>query len=214
MSAKLSRVSFIDSLQLQGNAFEGEALSSLYSVSSLQILRLDNNPISGTIESRIRNLVNLRELWLAETDVGGSLPDELFGLPQLDTLRLGGAKFEGTLSDDFRLLNETINIIDLHDNDFSGEIPVSAFGACDDLGRWDLVQDYTVWFISLFFLSTEVLLLYGNSKLTGSIVINSTYIDPLCLARGQAQDKLRLFRVACETVQCDCCDKCIPLDSN
>jgi hypothetical protein len=134
-------VSPLVSLQLQGNAFEGEALSSLYWVSSLEILRLDGNPLSGTIDSRLRNLVNLRELWLGETDIGGSLPDELFGLPKLDTLRLGGAKFEGILSDDFRRLKETINVIDLSNNYFSGEIPVSAFGACEDLGRRDLTDD-------------------------------------------------------------------------
>ena len=101
--------------------------------SYFEILKLGGNDIRGTIPAKISSMSSLKELYLGNSQIGGLIPPELYLLESLELLDLQNGTFEGELSEDFRLLNKTIEEIYLDQNDFSGPVP-AAFDVCKELG--------------------------------------------------------------------------------
>jgi hypothetical protein len=110
--------------------------------------------------------------------MGGEIPSEIFKLQKLEDLLLQESSFSGTLSEDFALLNATLEDLWLNENDFSGAIPV-AFNELTKL---------------------EQLLVQGND-LVGSIS------DEICMRRGFLSGEINTLEVDCD-IACLCCDPC------
>ena len=64
----------------------------------------------------------------------GTLPTHLFELQSMSTLKLFSANFTGTLPTEIGLLNQTLNVLDVSNNDMTGSIPVAALDNCHQLG--------------------------------------------------------------------------------
>jgi len=52
----------------------------------------------------------------------------VYRLPRLQTLDLRNAAFSGVISEDFGLLNRTLRVLDLSNNQFEGSIPAALDG--------------------------------------------------------------------------------------
>lgn len=102
--------------------------------SNFEILKLGGNNIRGTIPAKISSMSSLKELYLGNSQMGGLIPPELYRLESLQVVDLRNGTFEGELSEDFRLLNQTIQEITLDQNDFSGPVP-AAFDVCKQLRK-------------------------------------------------------------------------------
>lgn len=79
-------------------------------------------------------MAEVEVIGLGDSSMEGELPPELFRLRNLRELDLRNANFGGELSEDFRLLNQTIEEIRLNGNAFTGDFP-EAFGYCEQLRK-------------------------------------------------------------------------------
>ena len=86
-------------------------------------MRVGGNDLEGSILAEISGMASLRRLDMSHSRVGGTIPSELYRLEFLQEIHLQNATFEGKLSEDFRLLNRTLEEVLLNDNNFSGPVP-------------------------------------------------------------------------------------------
>ena len=95
-------------------------------------------------------------------------------LPALATLSLQDSQFSGSLrEEDFAHIAETISVLRLENNGFSGPIPIGALESAVVL---------------------EGLYVYGNPELTGS------FTQTICAKRGLAKGELQQLEVGCNLV--------------
>lgn len=202
--ANLGEMSTVKVLDLNDNAFSGsipstigsmQALTRLdlgmnnltgtiplevYDLTNLSVLYLGNNKIGGTIASEIGNLSNLTEVSLGPSIMTGPLPAALFNLTQLEILQLQDSQFTGPLREiDFVQIADTITLLRLENNDFTGSIPIDAWEMVTVLGR---------------------LQVFGNPNLNGTIT------QTLCDKRGTHEPALQELKVGCN-IRCapGCC---------
>lgn len=121
----------LGSIELHNNKLKGSIPTTLYA-SNIETLRLGGNDLEGVIRPEIAQMVNLRHLMLGDSKMGGTIPSEVYRLQYLTELALHNADFGGELSEDFSLLNRTIEVILLDNNNFSGPVP-AAFDVCEEL---------------------------------------------------------------------------------
>lgn len=151
---------------------------SLFRNTKLKVLALGRNEaLSGSIPTFVGNMSSLEVLDLHATRFQGELPPELFLLPNLRTLDLSDAQFHGVVTEDIRLLCDTLRVLRLNDNDFSGSIPV-ALDECKQLEE----------------------LVLTNTGITGEVS------ETLCRKRGSSALQLSVLNVDC-AVACNCCGK-------
>lgn len=167
---------------MSSNNLYGEIPVSLYNA-GLDTLSLSGNKLEGKIRTEIGLMVNLTQFSIGGSGkLTGTLPMELFTLRELKVLKLNDASFSGPLrDDDFRNLT-MLEDLWLHNNQFTGTIPVSALESMSNL---------------------ESLFAYGNPGLTGSVT------EALCNARGTGMHQLAYLRFDCGiTCWKNCCDPC------
>eukprot|EP00547_Thalassionema_nitzschioides_P003621 CAMPEP_0194212994 /NCGR_PEP_ID=MMETSP0156-20130528/13252_1 /TAXON_ID=33649 /ORGANISM="Thalassionema nitzschioides, Strain L26-B" /LENGTH=780 /DNA_ID=CAMNT_0038940921 /DNA_START=136 /DNA_END=2478 /DNA_ORIENTATION=- len=122
----------LEILELQLNDLEGSIPDSLYNLTLLSELSLEDNNLNGTISSRIENLDYLRIFSAGENSLSGNIPQSLFTLPELKVLRIAQNNMSGPLSEDLVFLNNSLQIFEGNDNNFSGNFSDIAF---DSMGR-------------------------------------------------------------------------------
>jgi hypothetical protein len=169
----------LEALQLAGNALTGEIPLTLYNLTGLVILDFGNNSLRGTIADEIGQLTNLVEVVLGPSLMTGLLPPALFTLPALATISLQDSQFSGSLREvDFAQIANTISVLRLENNDFSGPIPIEALESADVL---------------------EELYVYGNPELTGS------FTQTICAKRGAVEGQIKELHVGCNLVCVEGC---------
>ncbi|CAB9522480.1 leucine rich repeat [Seminavis robusta] len=196
---ELSAMANLLELQLQSNQLHGSIPHSIGNLTTLRLLSLASNQLSGTLSAEFFDLPALTSLDLSNntglsgtlagelsninvfsasfTQLNGPLPDTLFeDLTQLEKLDVESAALTGTLSEQLALWNDSIQILRLQNNQFTGIIP-NALDALTRLGE---------------------LRLEGNS-------FSGTISDAVCARRGQGFQQLGTLTVDC-SVECSCCD--------
>jgi hypothetical protein len=154
----LGSLQSLEALYLGDNALTGEIPLTVYNLTGLVMLDFGNNTLRGTIADKIGKLTNLVEVVLGPSLMTGPLPPALFTLPALATLSLRDSQFSGSLREiDFAQIADTISVLQLAKNDFSGPIPIEALESAHVL---------------------EELYVSGNPELTGS------FTQTFCAKRG------------------------------
>jgi hypothetical protein len=173
----------LTSLELRMNELLGEVPTSVYTLTKLISLDLGQNAIKGTIANEIGNLVNLTKVALGRSNMMGTLPPGLFSLTALTDLSLPSAQFSGPLrEEDFAQIADTIRILDLAGNDFSGPIPINAWESTEQL---------------------EYLYANDNPELNGSIT------QTFCRKRGIVEGQVKVMEIGCNVICVEGC--CYPV---
>ncbi|XP_019182719.1 PREDICTED: probably inactive leucine-rich repeat receptor-like protein kinase At2g25790 [Ipomoea nil] len=113
---------YLQTLDLSGNYFDGPIPASLVNLTRLRRLSLSHNLLSGWIPSSLGSISNLEELYLDNNNLEGAIPWSFNGLGNLKTLELQDNRLTGEIPDLGEL--NSLNFIDVSNNQFSGEIPV------------------------------------------------------------------------------------------
>jgi len=92
-------------------------------LTNLQEMHLSNNKLSGTIPSEIALLSQLDWITLRGNILSGSIPTELPLLPSLTWLDLAENNLVGEIPIEIGNLNDTLRILQLESNDLTGLIP-------------------------------------------------------------------------------------------
>lgn len=155
---------------------QGQVPSNLFLSSNLKELIIgENEALLGSIPSSVGNMSSLEVLDLHMTRMDGEIPPEMFLVPNLQALDLSHAQFHGVLTEDIPSLCDTLRILRLNDNDFSGTVP-TALDECTQLEELNL----------------------SNTGITGEIS------ESLCRERGTSVYQLAILEVDC-AVTCNCC---------
>ncbi|KAI7726879.1 hypothetical protein M8C21_003327 [Ambrosia artemisiifolia] len=150
VSPHIGNLSFLTTLQLQDNQFQGVIPGTITNLLRLRVLNISSNSIQGTIPGNISRcielrvvdfmqnklsgsipedltlLVNLQTLNLAGNQLYGSIPPSIGNLSSLLTLRLGTNTLSGPIPGDLSRL-QTLKILDLSINNLTGTIPPSIY---------------------------------------------------------------------------------------
>ncbi|KAL0695902.1 hypothetical protein Bca4012_063082 [Brassica carinata] len=120
----LSRLRFLNTLDLSHNNFRGQFLSSFESFYHLTNLNLSENYFSGFIPSSLGNLSHLTSLLLSKNNFVGTIPYSLGNLPSLTSLDLSNNNLVGAIPSCFGNLNQLTTLV-VDYNKLSGSFPVA-----------------------------------------------------------------------------------------
>ncbi|KAM3390686.1 hypothetical protein ACQJBY_012343 [Aegilops geniculata] len=111
-------------LDFSSNDLFGHIPMSMCEISSMELIDLSNNKLSGGVPACVFTNNMLILLKVSNNRLGGPIFGGMNNLSNnIDELCLDGNKFKGTLPHD--LAGQSINVIDLHDNELSGELDTS-----------------------------------------------------------------------------------------
>ncbi|XBI95790.1 hypothetical protein VPH35_032178 [Triticum aestivum] len=111
-------------LDFSSNDLFGHIPTSMCEISSMGYLDLSNNKLSGEVPACVfTNYPQLFTLKVSNNRLGGPIFGGMNNLSNIQKLCLDGNKFTGTLPRD--LVGYSLNVIDLHDNELSGELDTS-----------------------------------------------------------------------------------------
>lgn len=106
-----------------GNSLTGTLPTAMGKFSNLQVLDFGHNLLSGQIDPSITRDIYLRVLRLSRNQFEGPLPNDPDALPDtLEIIDLHSNQFAGELPASWSNLS-SLNVLTLHDNNFLGEIP-------------------------------------------------------------------------------------------
>ncbi|KAK8259655.1 hypothetical protein V6Z11_D13G070300, partial [Gossypium hirsutum] len=170
---------FSDQLQmldLSNNQFQGEIPYSIKSnMSCLLYLGLSQNNLTGDLFPKNSSLPNLRWLHLNNNRLSGTFPYALSKsmklriiLPKLNILILRGNQFEGQLPVKICQMRD-LHLLDLSENDLSGDIPDCVDNVTSWLGRSENAVGYLGVLLS-FLMGVDV----SCNRLAGKIPIQMT----------------------------------------
>ncbi|KAJ0017032.1 hypothetical protein Pint_09672 [Pistacia integerrima] len=95
----LSKLQYLEYLDLFGNQIHGAVPSALNNLPRLQYIWLSSNRISGTIPSNLSNLSQLQVLDLSKNRIHGIIPPTVNNLSSLTHIYLGSNQLNGSLPD-------------------------------------------------------------------------------------------------------------------
>ena len=94
---ELGNLSKLDTLNLDSNRLTGSIPPELGNLSKLDTLNLDSNRLTGSIPPELGNLINLLEADLSHNQLTGNIPGELGNLTNLERLDLSYNRLEGAI---------------------------------------------------------------------------------------------------------------------
>ncbi|XP_048559602.1 receptor-like protein 56 [Triticum urartu] len=161
-------------LDFSSNDLFGHIPTSICEISSMQLIDLSNNKLSGEVPACVFNYPLLYLLKVSNNRLGGPIFGGMNNLSSMDELYLDRNKFKGTLPHD--LAGRFISVIDLHDNELSGELNTS-FWNLPYLSALNLAGNRLTGKIDQHICGfTRILLLdLSHNNLTGSVP-NSCFI--------------------------------------
>ncbi|XP_057483805.1 cuscuta receptor 1-like [Actinidia eriantha] len=110
------------SLRISGNEFDGNLISFFHDMDALQYLDLSNNLLSGVMPNYfITRCPSLKVIKLSKNNLSGKISPTTFDLPSLSYLYLDGNNFVENIPNSLSIM--PLQILDVSDNNFSGEIP-------------------------------------------------------------------------------------------
>ncbi|KAL9312814.1 hypothetical protein ACSQ67_018266 [Phaseolus vulgaris] len=194
LPARLSNLTYLNSLDLSGNNLHGEIPHELGHLQRLQNLDLSNNKLTGKVPPSLGNLFSMKSLVLARNRFEGEIPTELGNLSSLSYLALSDNYFSGELpsslvnmSSDLKLFHvghnwltgnippgikkfQNLLSLSFENNFFSGELP-SEMGALQRLQNIDIHGNRLSGQISDIFCNITNLytLAMGNNQFSGRI---------------------------------------------
>ncbi|KAJ0742389.1 putative non-specific serine/threonine protein kinase [Helianthus annuus] len=112
-------------LNLSKNWLSGKIPKCFKNLQNLIFMQLNSNGLSGVIPSFIGNLSQLEWLSFNDNKFSGELHAEFWNLSWLLVLDLGDNALCGQIPESFGETNQSLWVLRLHNNNFSGEIPQS-----------------------------------------------------------------------------------------
>ncbi|MQM00426.1 hypothetical protein Taro_033157 [Colocasia esculenta] len=129
--ASLSRLSNLFYLSIRSNQLTGAIPPSLGNLSSdaFRVLWLSENKLTGNIPSELGRLTNLQFLGLLMNGLSGTVPHSVYNLSNLNTISLYQNQLSGTLPPDLATTLPNLEVLNVGENMFQGEIPTSLSNA-------------------------------------------------------------------------------------
>ncbi|KAJ9567624.1 hypothetical protein OSB04_003590 [Centaurea solstitialis] len=122
VSPHIGNLTYLRSLQLQNNQFNGLLPETITNLLSLQVLNISFNNIQGTIPPNIGRCIELTVLDFMQNQLSGSIPQALTLLPNLQTLNLARNRLSGPIPPSIANLS-SLSTLNLGTNTLSGTIP-------------------------------------------------------------------------------------------
>ncbi|KAA8539413.1 hypothetical protein F0562_026105 [Nyssa sinensis] len=126
ISPYVANLSFLVTLNLQGNSFHGPLTHEIGRLRRLKGLNLQFNNLEGIMPLTLQFCQNLEFLSLVSNSFSGGILEELGTLPKLRILYLGMNNFMGTIPSSLGNIS-TLQILNLSSNVLTGPIPSSIF---------------------------------------------------------------------------------------
>ncbi|KAE9601247.1 hypothetical protein Lal_00024042 [Lupinus albus] len=169
LSPYIGNLSFLETLQLQGNQFRGVVPDQIGNLFKLRVLNMNSNTIEGMLPSNITNLVELQILDLSLNKIVSRIPEDISNLNKLQVLKLGGNSFYGAIPETIGNISSLKNI-SFGTNSLSGLIP-SELGRLSNLIELDLTINNLTGTIpqAIYNLSSLVNLAVASNSLWGEI---------------------------------------------
>ncbi|XP_060172794.1 LRR receptor-like serine/threonine-protein kinase GSO1 [Lycium barbarum] len=123
---QLGNLSFLVSLDLQGNKFGGELPTWFHLLPELKYLSLGNNSFNGNITGSLFSSKKLHTLILSYNSLQGPVPRECGNATLLEILNLGHNKLTGVIPDEIGNLHN-LKMLVMTSNDLEGSIPLNVF---------------------------------------------------------------------------------------
>ncbi|KAF7133061.1 hypothetical protein RHSIM_Rhsim09G0174700 [Rhododendron simsii] len=167
MSPFLGNLSFLKSLYLPENRFQGKIPLELSRLFRLQHLNLSSNSLQGEMPTNLSN--SLRIIVLKQNNIGGKIPASFGSLSKLIDLRLYSNNLIGGIPPFLSNLS-LLQKVDLGRNSFTGTIPHS-IGRLGNLKAFGIGSTKLSGTVppTLYNISTLMELVIPNNQLTGSL---------------------------------------------
>lgn len=121
----ISNLTYLQTLRLNGNDFDGEIPSSYFTLYDLELLWLgDNGNLSGILSEDFANFTKMRNLSIINTSISGEIPNAIAEYENLTSLQLRNNCLTGTFPEAFGDNNYLATLI-LSYNYLTGDIPDS-----------------------------------------------------------------------------------------
>lgn len=169
----IGEMSSLETLDLSGNGFSGRIPNSLGNLMSLEVLNFSKNAFTGNLPE---SMIGCRSLWgvdFSSNALTGNLPSWVFELG-LRRVLLSANALSGAIgnppSGSVETLHQSLQVLDLSDNIFSGRIP-SSIGVFSNLQSLNMSRNFLVGVIpdSIGELKALDVLDLSKNRLNGSI---------------------------------------------
>ncbi|XP_010253067.1 PREDICTED: probable LRR receptor-like serine/threonine-protein kinase IRK [Nelumbo nucifera] len=173
LPAVIGEMRSLEAVDLSGNMFAGGIPGSLGNLQSLKLLNLSSNGFSGGVPDSLSNCKNLLIIDFSQNSLTGNLPAWIFGL-DLQKVSLSENRLSGVIKNPSPLSMEpsysNLQVLDLSDNAFSGEIPGN-IGVFSNLLILNVSRNSLVGSIptSIGYLKAVTILDLSENRLNGSI---------------------------------------------
>ncbi|RZC48285.1 hypothetical protein C5167_041239 [Papaver somniferum] len=118
----IGNLTFLITLRLMYNGFQGEIPREIGRLFQLQYLDLSYNQLSGEIPSSLANCLDLKGLYLNDNNLKGVIPLSLQSLKGIQELILYRNHLSGPIPEYLKSFH-SLETLDLSSNYFSGEVP-------------------------------------------------------------------------------------------
>ncbi|PWA64464.1 serine-threonine/tyrosine-protein kinase catalytic domain-containing protein [Artemisia annua] len=172
ISPHIGNLSFLRSLELQDNQYEGNIPQTITKLFRLQVLNVSSNNIQGPIPSNISQCVDLRVMDLMQNKISGLIPEGITLLTNLQTLNLAKNNISGSIPPSIANLS-SLSTLNLGTNTLSGLIP-SDLARLRNLKNLDLTINNLTGTIppSIYNMSSLETLAVASNDLWGDIPYN------------------------------------------
>eukprot|EP00984_Skeletonema_dohrnii_P003797 scaffold1309_cov106-Skeletonema_dohrnii-CCMP3373.AAC.2 len=123
-------LSYVKYLNLMGNNLNGEIPSSLGKLPAIEVLNLGNNALQGELPAPIGNLRTLQLLDVGSNELTSTIPSSFANLESLKYFVLESNRFNGTV--DVLEPMKNLTILLTRSNSFSGALPDGLFSGTSD----------------------------------------------------------------------------------
>ncbi|KAJ9187177.1 hypothetical protein P3X46_002663 [Hevea brasiliensis] len=178
LSPAIGNLSFLRSIDLSNNTFQGKIPEELGHLFRLENLILNNNSFSGEIPGNLSNCSKLEYLGLAGNKLEGQLPAELESLSNLKNFIIHWNNLTGVIPPFFGNLSSLVSI-SAAGNSFQGNIP-DTLGQLKNLESLGLGTNELSGTIptSLFNISSLQILSLSENQLSGSLSSEIGFSSP------------------------------------
>ncbi|KAK9054301.1 hypothetical protein SSX86_025379 [Deinandra increscens subsp. villosa] len=172
VSPHIGNLSFLRTLQLQDNQFQGVLPETITNLLRLRVLNISFNSIQGSIPANLSRCIKLRVVDFMRNELSGSIPEELTLLVNLQTLNLAGNHLSGSIPPSIGNLSSLLTLR-LGTNMLTGPIPADV-SRLRTLKNLDLTVNNLTGTVppSIYNMSSLESLAVASNDLSGDIPYN------------------------------------------